>query len=79
MVSFVQSTQPDIKRINKDFQLICDQKISITEVQRCTDALKDNTSPGDDGFIGRLYKCFKESLAPFFAGLFEQSLGKPPL
>lgn len=54
MVSF----QPDIDRINKD------QKISITEVQRCTDALRDNTSPGDDGFIGGLYKCFEELPPP---------------
>lgn len=84
MVSFLQSTQPDIKSINKDFQLIRDQKINITDVRRCADALKDNASPGDDGFIGGFYKCFQESLAPFFAGLFEESLGKeernrPPL
>ena len=55
MASFLQTIQPDIRKIDQDFQSICDQKITITEVQKGIDALKDNKAPGNDGIIGVFY------------------------
>lgn len=64
MASFLQTIQPDIRRI---------------EVQKGIDALKDNKAPGNDGIIGEFYKCFKQSIAPFLTGLFEEALEKEEL
>lgn len=40
----------------------------------CIDSLKDNKAPGNDGITGEFYKCFKQAVAPFLAGLFEEAL-----
>lgn len=33
------------------FKIICDQKVSLAEVDKCIGSLKDNKSPGSDGLI----------------------------
>lgn len=45
----------------------------------CIDSLKDNKAPGNDGITGEFYKCFKQVVAPFLAGLFEEALDKEEL
>lgn len=62
MTLFLRTIQPASRRIDEVFQLTCDQKISRTEVQKCTDALKDNKAPGTDGLTGELNKCFSCSI-----------------
>ncbi len=79
MTLFLRTIQPDSRRIDEVFQLTCDQKMRITEVQKCIDALKDNKAPGNDGLIEEFYKCLKQSMAPFLVGLFEESLGEEEL
>lgn len=79
MSSFLQTVQPNIRRINDDFQVMCDKKITRTEVLKCIDSLEDNKAPGNDGIIGEFYKCFKQAIAPFLVGLFKEALEKEEL
>ncbi|CAJ1069845.1 unnamed protein product [Xyrichtys novacula] len=79
MSLFLQTIQPNIRRIDDDLHVTCDQKITITEVQKCIDSLKDNKAPGNDGITGEFYKYFKQAIAPFLTELFEEALDKEEL
>lgn len=53
---------------------MCDSRVRLTEVQKCTDSLKDNKSPGNYGLICEFYKEFIETLAPFLVSVFEEAI-----
>ncbi len=76
---FLKGLEPDIKKIDDNFKLICDQKILVKDVQTCIKALKDNKSPGNDGLTGEFYKVFSKTLAPFLTAMFEEALEKEEL
>ena len=76
---FLKGLEPAIRKIDDNFKLICDEKISLKDVQTCIKALKDNKSPGNDGLIGEFYKDHSKTLAPFLVAMFEEALEKEEL
>lgn len=52
----------------------CDLPLSQTEINDCISLLKNNKSPGTDGFSSEFYKLFSQQLAPFLLHIFNESL-----
>lgn len=76
---FLKGIEKDIRGIDEGFKSICDQRISLAEVQSCIGSLKDNKSPGSDGLINEFFKIFGESVAPFLVAVFEEAIDKGEL
>jgi len=56
------------------------QPISLQEISDTIKTLKNNKSPGTDGFPGEFYKCLKEEITPILFKVFNYALssGNPP-
>jgi exonuclease III len=55
-----------------------DGEISAEEVEEAISKLRNNSSPGLDGFVPGFYKRFKDHLAPYLAKLYNKILAGQP-
>ncbi len=71
---FLESIKTDAKRIDQDCMMLCNKAISIEEVKFGISKLKDNTSPGNDGFVSNFFKEFQEQLSEFLLCVFNEAI-----
>lgn len=72
-------TQEFFKKLNlpvltADEALEMIKPISLQEITNTINSLKNNKSPGTDGFPGEFYKCFAEEITPVLCKVFNYAL-----
>lgn len=67
------------KTINASEKKLCDEPISLSEVQDAIKNLKLNKAPGNDGLSSEFYRTFSEALAPFLLHVFSESIAQGSL
>lgn len=76
---FLNSLASDTKKIDQNFQNVCDKEIDIEELRECINLLKNNKSPGNDRLTVAFYKTFSEELSPFLLLVFIEAIQKDEL
>lgn len=66
--------QPSIKRLNNEQKDICDEEITIIECGEALSSLKNDKSPGTDGFTAEFYKFFWRHIANLVFDSFKYAL-----
>lgn len=61
---------PVTARLSLENKRLCDDPLSLEEVEKAIAGLGANKSPGSDGLTGEFYRKFKKKLAPILLRLF---------
>ena len=70
----------NLPELSEEVSLSMVTPISEIEIRDAIKRLKNNSSPGEDGFSGEFYKCFINDLVPILTRVFRYALSKndPP-
>lgn len=71
---FLSCTKSVAQGIDKTQKDICDQDISLEELKKNINKLKDNKSPGNDGLTGEFYKAFQDYISEFLLLVFKEAI-----
>ena len=61
---YYETIKNSIPKISLENKVICDMEIKFEEVTTVVKALKNNKSPGPDGFTAEFYKFFWDDIGP---------------
>ena len=75
-MSFFSCINVEVKRIDEEQKQLCDQDITLKEINLCISKLKDNKSPGNDGLTSEFYKKVKEDVSEFLLNVYREALSK---